>query len=97
MTPTLSLLSLVLLAGFALGLFFYGGLWYTVRALSTNRHPALLMVGSFWIRTAAVVTGFYYLMDAEWQRAAICLAGFVAARLVCTRFTPSGPHGKGVH
>lgn len=97
MNPALAWLPLILLAGFGLGLFFYGGLWFTVRSLGTAHHPALLVVVSFWLRTAAVIVGFYYAMDGEWQRAAVCLAGFVAARFICTRWMPQLPGGHAGH
>lgn len=98
MTLHPSTLVLILLAGFGLGIFFYVGLWFTMCALISARHPALLVVASFWLRTAAVIAGFLFVMDREWQRAAICLAGFVAARIVLTRTLPpldAGHAGKG--
>jgi F1F0 ATPase subunit 2 len=85
----------IALAGFALGLFFYGGLWFTIRALPASRHPALLMLVSFWVRTAAVIVGFLLTMDRRWQNAAVCLAGFVLARFVSARRWPHAPAGKG--
>ena len=36
-----------LMAGIAIGVFFYGGLWITVRQLFTARHPVLLTLGKF--------------------------------------------------
>ena len=35
------------LAGIGIGVFFYAGLWFTVRRLITTRHPVLLTVASF--------------------------------------------------
>ncbi|MCE5306290.1 MAG: ATP synthase subunit I [Acidobacteriales bacterium] len=87
--------TLLLLAGCALGLFFYGGLWFTIRALCGSRHPVLLMLASFWGRTAVVIACFLLLMDQLWQNAALCLAGFVLARFVCARLMPNPPAGKG--
>ncbi len=70
-----------LLAGAALGIFFYAGLWVTVRALLTTRHPTLLTLGSFWIRTLVVLASFLFLMKGSWQYALICLAGFIMGRV----------------
>jgi len=70
-----------LLAGVVLGAFFYLGLWLTVRALPDARHPVLLTLASFWIRTLVVLAGFLYLMQGHWQYAAICVLGFVAGRV----------------
>lgn len=87
--------SLLLLAGCGLGLFFYGGLWLTIRAVRGSRHPALLVVTSFWTRTAVVISGFLLLMDEVWQNALVCLAGFLLGRVVCARLIPHSPDGKG--
>jgi hypothetical protein len=50
---------------------------------------------SFWTRNIVVICGFVLAMDGEWQRAAICLAGFVAARYAWTRLMPEPRAGKG--
>ena len=36
--------------GILLGVFFYGGLWLTVRNLATTRHPFALTLGSLVLR-----------------------------------------------
>ena len=46
------------LGGLAAGVFFYGGLWFTVRHLPVSRYRALLMLASFGIRTLVVLSGF---------------------------------------
>ncbi|MBZ5523260.1 MAG: ATP synthase subunit I [Acidobacteriia bacterium] len=74
-----------LLAGLALGVFFYSALWFTVRSLPAARHPVLLTLGSFWGRTLAVLASFFVLMQGRWEYAAACLAGFMAGRLVVSR------------
>jgi F1F0 ATPase subunit 2 len=80
---------LLLLAGFVLGLLFFGGLWVTVRAIPTSRHPAMLTLVSFWGRTGVVIAGLLLVMDGLWQRALAGLVGFVCARLVVARWIPS--------
>jgi len=74
-----------LVAGLALGIFFYSALWFTVRSLPTSRHPVLLTLGSFWGRTLAVLAAFLLLMQGHWEYAAACLAGFMAGRLMVSR------------
>jgi F1F0 ATPase subunit 2 len=69
-----------IMAGIALGTFFYFGLWLTVRALLGSRHPLLLTLGSFWMRTLVVLAGFLYLMQGHWQYAVACLTGFLMGR-----------------
>jgi F1F0 ATPase subunit 2 len=85
------------LAGLGLGVLFFGGLWLTVRALPKARHPVMLVVGSFWVRTAVVVTGLLLAMDGLWQRAVACLVGFIFARILLSRWIPRDhPDGRSV-
>ncbi|GAB4355442.1 MAG: hypothetical protein Kow0060_07410 [Methylohalobius crimeensis] len=71
----------LVLAGAALGILFYGGLWITVRRLPQIHRPALWMTTSFILRMAGVVGGFYLLMAGDWRRLAALLLGFVPVRL----------------
>lgn len=82
MSSTVLSLGLALLVGIGLGLFYFGGLWLTVQRLPTIRHPALLMLGSFLMRTLAALSGFYVVMNGSWARLLICLAGFLTIRTV---------------
>lgn len=77
-------LALACTAGMALGLFYFGGLWLTVRQLSRQRRPLPLFLGSFLGRTVLVVAGFYFVMGGRWERMLACLAGFIMARLLLT-------------
>ncbi|MGV2829605.1 N-ATPase subunit AtpR [Myxosarcina sp. GI1(2024)] len=74
-----------LIPGIILGIFYFGSLWITVRQLPTTAYPIRLFIGSFLGRTIVTLFGFYLVMDGQWQRIAICLAGFVAARILLTR------------
>jgi F1F0 ATPase subunit 2 len=96
--PVAVAILLILLAGFALGIVFYGGLWLTVRALPKSRHVLLLALASFWGRTALVVAGLLLAMDGSWQRALVCLVGFAVARIALARWIAPQNHlaGKGV-
>ena len=89
---------LILLAGFGIGVIFYGGLWLTVRALPNSRHALLLALASFWGRTGLAIGGLFLAMDGSWQRALVCLVGFAMARIVLARWVPPQNHfaGKGV-
>jgi F1F0 ATPase subunit 2 len=83
-----------LLAGFGLGVVFFGGLWLTVRALPRSTKPTALMLGSFWARTILVVAGFAAAAAGNWQTLILCLLGFTLARFVLARYFP-GPGGTG--
>lgn len=77
-------LMLTLLAGVALGLFFFVGLWWTVRKGMASKHPALWFLGSMLARTGIILAGFYYVSGGHWERLLACLIGFIMARLVVT-------------
>lgn len=70
------------LAGVALGFFFFGGLWLTVRALPKSQSPGLLMLGSFVVRVGVTVAGFYFVMGDRWERVLACMVGFLVARTI---------------
>jgi F1F0 ATPase subunit 2 len=76
-----------LLAGVLLGLFFFAGLWWTVRRLASSQHVALWFVGSMLLRTGIVVLGFYFILGDNWQNLVTALFGFVIARTIVTRIT----------
>jgi len=75
--------------GVLLGVMFFGGLWWTVRKVVSCEHPATWFLGSWLLRTAILLAGFYLLSDGRWDRLLTCLLGFIVARFFVTRF--SGP------
>jgi F1F0 ATPase subunit 2 len=77
-------LALVGVCGAALGAFFFGGLWWTVRRGVSSRHPALWFLGSTLVRTSAILLGFYLASAGHWERLLLCLLGFVVARPIVT-------------
>jgi F1F0 ATPase subunit 2 len=88
MSEALTLL-LAWVAGAALGVVFFGGLWWTVRKALTARQPALWFFGSLLLRMAVVLPGFYFVSDGQWERLLACLLGFVIARFILIRL--AGP------
>ena len=78
-------LTLSLGAGIGLGVFYFGGLWLTVRKLPTAPRPVFLSLSSFFARMAVVLIGFYFVMDGRWERLFVCLLGFLGARFVLVR------------
>jgi F1F0 ATPase subunit 2 len=69
--------------GGILGVFYFGALWFTVRRIPHARHPGLLTLGSFLIRLAVTLAGFYLVVwGGHWERLLSCLLGFVLARVV---------------
>jgi len=86
MNDSLSL-ALALAAGILLGIFFFGGLWWTVRKGVSAKHPALWFMGSMLLRTCMVVLGFYFILGDDWRKLLAGMLGFIIARLCVLRFT----------
>lgn len=86
MTDAVHLL-LATAAGMLLGACYFGGLWWTVQRALTSARPARWFLGSLWLRLGLALGGFYLVGDGHWQRLALCLLGFIAARLILQRFT----------
>lgn len=86
MTGTSELLA-ALIAGVGLGAFFFGGLWWTSRKGLASRRPAVWFLGSFVVRTALTLAGFYAVSGGRWEPLTACLAGFFIVRLASTRWT----------
>ena len=76
-----------LVAGIAIGTFFFGGLWFTVRKAVHAKTPALWFFGSFILRVCIAMVGFYFISLGNWQHLLVALLGFVIARFIVTHFT----------
>jgi F1F0 ATPase subunit 2 len=83
-----------LLAGGILGVFFFVGLWWTVRKLESTKQVALLFLGSMLLRTSVVILGFYFIVGDNWPRLLAGLLGFVIARIIVTRLTHTADHSE---
>jgi F1F0 ATPase subunit 2 len=86
MNETLPLL-LAGLAGAALGVMFFGGLWWTVKKTVSSQRPALWFFGSFLLRMSLTLAGFYWVAGDQWQRLLACLVGFIFARWMVMQWT----------
>lgn len=91
-------IALAALAGAALAVFFFGGLWWTVRRLPASRRPGVLMAVSLILRLAVTGAGILLVGRGRWENLLACLAGFLVARtLVMRRLGSRGimPPGTG--
>jgi len=82
---------LAFFVGMGAGVFYFGGLWWTVRRLPTARQPALLTFGSFLVRTGASLVAFYFASGGQWQRILASLLGFIIVRVFLVRRIRSSP------
>ena len=90
MSETLALVSalvLPLLAGVLLGMFFFGGLWWTIRRGVSSKLPAALFFFSLLLRTGIALAGFYFVARGDWRRVLACLVGFMLGRILVTWLT----------
>lgn len=78
---------LAFVAGIALGLIFFGGLWLTVKRTVSSKRPAVLFLGSLLLRVSVALVGFYFVSQGSWQRLLFCLVGFIVARYLVIHFT----------
>ena len=79
-------LVVALVAGLGIGIFYFGGLWLTVRQLTRTRRPAILTLGSFLVRSGVSLLGFYLVMGGRWERLLASLLGFLVARTILVRW-----------
>ena len=84
--------ALATLTGVALGVIFYGGLWWTVRKGVASKQPALWFLGSLLLRMAVLVGGFLLVGAGDWRRLLFCLLGLVIGRITVTRLTRTIGH-----
>ncbi len=82
-------MALAFAAGFLIGSFYFLSLWWTVRRLPKARFPGVWTLGSYLIRGAASMAGFYLVMSGCWERLLISLLGFILMRsILVRRFQP---------
>jgi len=84
-------LALAFFAGALLGVLFFGGLWWTVQKGVASERPALWFFGSLLLRTSLILAGFYFISQGHWSRLAMCLLGFLIARLIVVRRLTHAP------
>lgn len=92
-------LFLSFLGGGLLGLFFFGGLWWTVQKIAGSGGSYLLFVASFLVRTTVALGGFFLLLTLGWQYLLAAMVGFIIARtILANKLKPHiTPTGKGGH
>lgn len=66
--------------GVVLGLIYFVGLWITVNKVGGVRRPYVLLAGSFLLRTALVLAGFYLLLLYNWVYLVLAMITFIITR-----------------
>jgi F1F0 ATPase subunit 2 len=81
-----AVLTLALVGGGIVGVFYFGTLWLVVRRLDHLAWPAAWLGVTGILRLAVVLALFALLVGTRWERLAAALVGFVAVRVVLTRW-----------
>ncbi len=68
--------------GIAVGLVYFGGLWWTVRCALDVRRRASWMLASFLVRVAIALAGFYLVIGTNGLRLVAAMLGFLLVRMV---------------
>ncbi|GJQ58978.1 MAG: ATP synthase subunit I [Candidatus Scalindua sp. AMX11] len=84
-------------AGIFVSLFYHIGLWWTVKSLPSTHSPALLSIGSFYIRMGITLFVFYLVMNNRWERVAVCLFGFLVVKYIMTRMLRPGENASHIN
>lgn len=79
-------------AGSALGIFYFWGLWLTVKSLLRSSKPALVVAGSFAGRLAVSAAVLLLLARGGWEALLAAGAGFFMARTLLAHLL--GPGNK---
>jgi F1F0 ATPase subunit 2 len=72
-------------AGVLFGVFFFGGLWWTVRRGLASERPALWFLSSLLLRTSIALAGIYLVSGGRWDALLACFVGFIIGRIIVTR------------
>ncbi len=80
-----------LAAGAVFGIFYFHGLWLTLRELPNTCQPVLLTMGSFLGRTALCILGFYLIVKmVNLEGLMISIIGFTASKFAIVYFRSGG-------
>lgn len=73
---------LAFIVGALLGVVFFGGLYVTVKKLSSMKYPALFMMLSLLVRLVIMAGGIYLIMDGEIRNLLSAMAGILIVRFL---------------
>ena len=73
------------LTGIGLGGVYFAGLWETIRKLPDVEKPVRRIALSYALRMTFVLSGFYFVMQGEWERLAAAMVGFLLMRELLLR------------
>jgi F1F0 ATPase subunit 2 len=74
--------TLAVSAGLVIGLFYFGGLWLTMRHLPKTQRPTLLLIASFFGRLGLSLAAFVVVANGRWQRLLVAILAFFVMRFI---------------
>jgi F1F0 ATPase subunit 2 len=77
----LVVLALAISWGICLGLFYFGGLWLTLKHIPAWGQPSILALGSFLVRSAVCITVFYIISSSGLEALICSLVGFMILKV----------------
>lgn len=83
--PDLMLLGLALGWGALLGVFYFGGLWWTLTVFRRRSRPGVFLALSFAVRTLVALLGFWLMLQKGVPPMLVTVGGFFLARFAVTR------------
>ena len=78
-----------LIIGFLLGVFYFGGLWWTTKKIITAKRPAILLMGSFFVRVMTVLYVLYIFADSNFMNILTIMIGFMGSRFIIASYIKS--------
>ncbi len=73
-----------LAGGLLLGMFYFGGLWWTVQKVTGEKKTYIILLSVF-IRMFILFAAFYYILLQGWQYLLAALTGFLLSRIIIFR------------
>lgn len=68
------------LSGFVVGFFYFWGLRFTVQRYKSYKHPVLVFLLSFIVRTLCAFVVFYFVGRGDFSNYTLLLLGFILSR-----------------
>ena len=75
-------LGMSLVWGSIIGLFYFGGLWWTIRGIARRQNPELFFGLSFLVRTLITLLGFWLVVEQGLAALLMAVCAFTGIRLI---------------
>ena len=80
--------------GVILGLFYFGGLWMTLKYISRSKRPKSLLFLSFVFRILLILVGFWVVLRSDPMAFILTFPAFLITRVILTRSLGRENRGK---